>query len=217
VLFYMDGIGPRPALFEMAERLAQHGYYVLLPDMFYRVGEYETPDPKQLFSDPELRKAWMTKFLTVATQPNAMRDTEAFLAYLAAQPDVVQPRIGTTGYCMGGAMALSAAGFFPGRVAAAASFHGAYLATDAPTSPHLLAANMKARIYVAGAIEDASFNDDMKAKLDAALTEANVPHTIETYPARHGWVPRDTPVHDPAQAERHWHALFELFDSTLRG
>ena len=146
-----------------------------------------------------------------------MRDTESFLAYLAAQPDVLQPHVGTTGYCMGGAMSLSAAGHFPDRIVAAASFHGGGLATDAPTSPHLFAPKIKAKVYVAAAIEDPSFPDDMKQRLETALAEAHVDHTIETYPARHGWVPRDTPTHDPSQANRHWHALFQLFGSTLRG
>ena len=86
------------------------------------------------------------------------------------------------------AAALTAAGTYPDQVVAAASFHGGRLATDAPDSPHRLASKMKARVYVAGAIEDASFPDDMKARLDDALTSGGVRHTIETYPAKHGWV-----------------------------
>ena len=75
----------------------------------------------------------------------------------------------------------------------------------------------KARIYVAGAIEDPSFPDDMKARLEAALTDAGVTHTVETYAgARHGWVPSDTPVHDPKAAERHYETLFALLDATLK-
>jgi carboxymethylenebutenolidase len=117
---------------------------------------------------------------------------------------------------MGGAISLAAAGFYPERVAAAASFHGSYLASDAPTSPHLLAPKMKAAVYVAGAMEDASFTDAMKQRLADALAAAGVDHTVETYPARHGWVPRDTPVHDPVQAARHFDAMLALFDRTLR-
>ncbi|HEY5951994.1 MAG TPA: dienelactone hydrolase family protein [Kofleriaceae bacterium] len=216
VVFYMDGIGPRPALFEMAERIAQHGYFVLLPDMFYRAIPYESPDPKRLFSDPEIRAAWRDKIAASTSRETAMRDTESFLAYLATHKAVSSPRVGTTGYCMGGAFSLSAAGTYPDRVVAAASFHGGNLANDEPASPHLLAPKIKARVYIAAAIEDPSFPDDMKQRLDTALAEAHVDYKIETYPARHGWVPRDTPVHDAAQVERHWQALFELFDSTLR-
>jgi len=88
------------------------------------------------------------------------------------------------------------------------------LATDAPDSPHLLAPRIKSRVYVAGAIEDASFPDEMKARLEEALTTAGVDHTIETYQARHGWVFRDTPVYDAAASERHWQTLLALFDAT---
>lgn len=160
-----------------------------------------------------------------------MSDTGAFLDWLAARPDLrggetgkkigtkTGKKIGTVGYCMGGALSLSAAGTFPDRVGAAASFHGANLATDAPDSPHLLAPKMRgAKIYVAGAIEDASFPDDMKLRLDDALTAAGVDHRVETYAGlRHGWVPSDTPVHDPEGAERHFRALFELFAAANLG
>ena len=112
-------------------------------------------------------------------------------------------------------MSLTAAGTYPDRIVAAASYHGGRLATDAPDSPHRLAPKIKARVYVAGAVEDASFPDDMKARLEDALTSAGVDHRIETYPAKHGWVFRDMPVYDAAAAERHWQTLFSLFDELL--
>ncbi len=215
VLFYMDGVGIRPALFEMAARLADAGYFVLLPDLFYRAGPYEPMDAKTMFADPEKRAVLRSRFMSTATIANVMKDTEGFLAFLDAQPAVRAARIGTTGYCLGGRMSIAAAGHFPDRVAAAASYHGANLADDAPDSPHRLAARMKARIYVAGAIEDPSFPDEQKARLERALTEAGVDHRIETYAAHHGWVPPDTPRHDPAAAERHWETLLDLFAGTL--
>jgi carboxymethylenebutenolidase len=216
VLFFMDGIGIRPALFAMGERIAAHGYFVLLPDLFYRAGPYVSPDPAKLFTDPETLQAWRTKFIATATQANAMSDVEAFLAHLAVQPDVKQPKVGTTGYCMGGGLSLATAGNYPERVAAAASYHGGRLASDQPDSPHLLAPRMKARVYVGGASEDPSFPPEMKERLGEALTKAGVAHTIETYAARHGWVPSDTPVHDPAAAERHYETLFALLDGALK-
>jgi carboxymethylenebutenolidase len=85
-----------------------------------------------------------------------------------------------------------------------------------PDSPHLLAPKIKARVYVAGAIEDQSFPDDMKARLEEALTKAGVDHKIETYPAKHGWVFRDTPVYDSAASERHWQSLLALMDAVLK-
>ncbi|HWZ90925.1 MAG TPA: dienelactone hydrolase family protein [Polyangiaceae bacterium] len=215
VLVFMDGIGIRPAMLELGERLASHGYFVVLPDLYYRSGPYEPMDGHTVFSDPEQRKIVAAKF-ALATQANVMSDTRVFLDYLAAEPQVKPGRIGTTGYCMGGLMSLTAAGTYPDRIAAAASYHGARLATDAPESPHLLAPKMQARVYVAGAIEDASFPDEMKARLEQALTEAGVNHQIETYPAKHGWVFRDTPVYDAAAAERHWQSLLALFDETLK-
>lgn len=218
VIMYMDGPGIRPALFDMGERLANHGYFVLLPDLFYRVGPYEPIDPKAIMADPAKRQAWFTTYVASASRANTREDTAAFLEYLAKQRDVVQPKVGVIGYCMGGGHALTAAGAYNDRIAAAASYHGGRLATDEPDSPHLLAPRMKAKVYVAGAVEDASFTDEMKATLERALTAAGVDHTVETYEgARHGWVPADTIAHDPRGAERHWKTLLALFDGVLKG
>jgi len=216
VLVFMDGIGIRDAMLEVGTRLASHGYFVLLPDLFYRSGPYAPMNAKTVFSDPEQRKVLMEKFFARATLPNLIRDTRAFLDFLATQPDVQPGGVGTTGYCMGGAPSLAAAGTYPDRVAASASYHGSRLATDAPESPHRLAPRMRARVYVAGAMEDSSFPDDMKERLEQALSEAGVDHRIETYPAKHGFVFRDTPAYDPAASERHWSTLIALLDATLK-
>jgi carboxymethylenebutenolidase len=216
VLVYMDGPGIRPAVLELGERLATYGYFVLLPDLFYRAGPYAPMNPHTLFSDPAQRKMLMEKFFARATQALIMSDTRFFLDYLAAQPDVKPGKIGTTGYCMGGLMSLTAAGTYPDRILATAAYHGGRLATDSPESPHLLAPKMKSRVYIGGAIEDATFTDEMKERLEEALTHAGVDHKIETYPAKHGWVLRDMPVYDAAAAERHWQTLIALFDATLK-
>lgn len=216
VLFFMDGIGIRPALFDMGERLASHGYLVLLPDLFYRSGPYTAPDPAKLFADQAVRDAWFTRMRSAIDHERAMRDSVAYLDTLAAVPDVATERFGVVGYCMSGGMALAAAGLFPDRIAAAASYHGGRLATDDPTSPHLLAPKIKARVYVGVATDDASCPPEMTARLEEALTAAGVDHTVETYAARHGWAPADTPAHDEAAAERHWTTMLSLFDSTLK-
>jgi carboxymethylenebutenolidase len=216
VLVYMDGIGIRPAMLEIGERLASYGFFVLLPDLFYRSGPYDPMDPAEVFGNPDKRKILMEKFFALATPAKIMADTRAFLDYLASQSDVKPGGIGTTGYCMGGLMSLSAAGTYPDRIAATASYHGGRLATDAPDSPHLLAPKIKSRVYIAGATEDQSFTDEMKATLEDALTRAGVHHKIETYPAKHGWVFRDTPVYDAAACERHWQTMTELFGATLK-
>jgi carboxymethylenebutenolidase len=212
----MDGLGIRPAMLEVGERLSKNGYFALMPDLFYRSGRYEPMDPHTVFTDPEKRKVLMEKFFSKATPANIMSDTKYFLDYMAAEADVKKGGIGTTGYCMGGRMSLTAAGTYPDAIVAAASYHGGRLATDEPDSPHALAPKMKARVYVAGAIEDQSFSDEMKAKLEDALTKAGVDHKVETYPAKHGWVLSDTPVYDAAQAERHWKTLLALLDAKLK-
>ena len=118
---------------------------------------------------------------------------------------------------MGGGIALRAAGTFPDRIAASASFHGGNLATEADDSIHRLAPRMKARILVAGADEDRSFDAEQCARLDAALKAAGLDAEVSIWKGlKHGWVPSDMPVHDPAGAERHWIALIELFDSVLK-
>jgi carboxymethylenebutenolidase len=166
--------------------------------------------------DAAQRQILSEKFSSVATPANIRSDTRVFLDHLAAQSEVRPGGIGTTGYCMGGFMSLTAAGTFPERILATASYHAGRLATDAPESPHLLAAKMRSRVYIAGAIEDASFADEMKERLEQALTRAGVDHRMETYPARHGWVPRDTPMHDAAATERHWQTLIALLDGKLK-
>jgi carboxymethylenebutenolidase len=212
VILYMDGLGMRPALLPIAERVTAAGYHVLMPDLFYRAGAYEPPDPRQIFSDEKLRTEWFKKIATTTNAAAVMRDTRAFIDYF----DLKDSKIGVFGYCMGGRMALTAAGSYPEHIAACAAFHPGNLANDAPDSPHLLADRIRARVYVAAASEDSSFPEEQKQRLADALTRAKVDHRIETYPARHGWVPSDTPVHHPGEAERAFQNLFALFGETLR-
>lgn len=216
VVAFMDAVGMRPAMIEIGERLSRAGYVVLLPDLFYRSGPYAPMNAKTVFADPVQREELMSRFVSKATTAGVMRDTRAFLDRLAARADVAPKRFGVTGYCMGGRFSLCAAGHFPDRIAAAASYHGGNLASDAPDSPHLLAPKIKARLYVAGATDDRNFPAEQKARLEKALTDAGVDHVVETYPARHGWVPSDTPAHDAAAAERHWTTLVALLDGTLK-
>lgn len=213
VLLFMDGLGIRPALFEIAERLAGGGYYVMMPDLYYRSG-FTAREGAKLFSDDVIRADWSARVLPTVSNAKIMSDIPAFLSQLDATRAVRRGIIGVTGYCLGGRLSLASAGHFPERIVAAASYHGGQLATDAPDSPHLLAPAMKAHVYVAGAIEDPGFDDAQKQRLENALTAANVVHVVETYNARHGWVPSDTPVHDVAATERHWQTLFALLKST---
>jgi len=211
---YMDGIGMRPALWTIADRIAQQGYFVLLPNLFYRVG-YNAEYGVSVFSDPEKRTDLMTRIIPSASAANVMRDTDVLLEYMQGLKDVRAEKIGITGYCMGGRLAMYAAGHYGDRVAAAAAYHPGGLATDLPESPHRLATGMKATIYVGAAMDDRSFDAAQQARFDEALTDAGVTHTIEQYPARHGFVPPDTPTYDSAAAKRHDETLFALFAKTL--
>jgi len=215
-IFYMDGLGIRPTLFAMAQRLADAGYVVLLPDLFYRAGPYAPLVPKQVFASGDVMGAIGHLFRTTDNR-KAAEDTAAFLSFLDKRKDVKGRKVGTTGYCMGGGMSLSAAGTYPDRVVAAASFHGGGLATDSEISPHLLAPKMKARVYVAGADKDAFYPPEMHERLKQALSDAGVDHRAEIYPgALHGWTMADFPVYDEAAAERHWNELLALFSAKLK-
>jgi carboxymethylenebutenolidase len=217
VIMFMDGPGIRPALFDMADRLAAAGYYVLLPDLFWRLGPYEPFDLKALFGSEEGLKAFRAQVMSATDPKRAMADTGAFLAWLDQQPRADARKIGVTGYCMGGSFVMHAAGTYPDRIAAAAAFHPSMLATDREDSPHRLAAKIRARVLVAGADEDRSFDEAQKDRLAAALEDAGVDAEVAIWKGlKHGWAPADMPVHDAAGAERHWQALLELFDETLK-
>jgi carboxymethylenebutenolidase len=214
-IFFMDGLGIRPTLFDMGQRLADAGYVVLLPDLYYRAGAYEPLDPKAVFASNDVRGAIGHLYSTTGNR-KAAQDTEAFLALIDSRKDVAGKKTGTTGYCMGGGISLTVAGTYPDRIAAAASFHGGGLAGDSEESPHLLAPKMKARVYVAGADQDGSYPPEMAEKLDTALTDAKVDHRCEIYEgALHGWTMADFPIYNEPAAERHWTELLALFKATL--
>jgi carboxymethylenebutenolidase len=198
----------------MGQRLADHGYLVLLPDLYYRMGSYPPKNPAQVFADSKLREE-LSKQVGTLNRDRKTSDTSAFLEFLSSRPEVKGDRLGAFGYCMGGNFSLTAAGAFPDRFAAVASFHGGNLAVEQPESPHHFVKNISGRVYVAGAIEDASFPDEQKQRLEKALTDAGVDHLIETYLARHGFAVPDLPTFDLIAAERHWESLFKLFDETL--
>jgi len=215
-IFYMDGLAIRPTLFAMAQRLANAGYLVLLPDLYYRYGPYEPLDPKPIFASGSVREALGPMLATTGKGP-ASRDTAAFLDWFDSRADFAGGKLGVTGYCMGGGIALAVAAAYPDRIGAAASFHGGGLATDDADSPHLLAPKITARVYVGGAVDDASYPPEQAERLEAALTAAGVDHRCEFYEgALHGWTMTDFPIYQEAGAERHWRELVALFDGSLR-
>jgi carboxymethylenebutenolidase len=214
VILYMDAFGPRPALDTMAERLAGEGYLVLVPDLFYRFGDYGPFDAKTAFSEEPTRRV-LRDMIDGTSQDMTRRDTAAFLAALTEAG--ATGRIGAVGYCMGGSRAIHAAAAYPDRIAAAASFHGGRLASDAPGSPHRHVSTIKGRVYVGSAGVDGSFPPEQSGLLAEALRRAEIDHIIENYVGMaHGWAVSDHSVYDERGAERHWKRLLTVFDETLR-
>jgi len=214
VIMFPDAGGVRPTFQAMAQRLADLGYAVLLPDTYYRAGPREPFDMHEVFRDREARQR-MTALASTTTKDMVASDTGSILEVLAELPEVAGLAVGTTGYCMGGGQALTAAARFPQRVVAAASFHGGYLATTAPDSPHLFATRIAAKVYVASAADDQHFDDVQIERLAVALADAGVDHTMETYEAGHGFAVPDNPTFDEGASERHWQAMAELYAATL--
>ena len=216
VIVYMDGLGIRPAIVDVARRLAKNRYLALLPDLFYRSGEYEIPSPKEAFASGNLKKI-VGPLMAATGCSKAADDTRYLLEYLDTRSDVKGTGVGTVGFCMGGGMALTAAGTWPERVAAAASYHGGGIASDAPNSPHLLAPKMKAEVYVAGADKDELYPLEMAERMKKALTNAGVRHCCEIYEgALHGWMKPDFPIYNEKAAERGWREIIALLDRNLR-
>jgi carboxymethylenebutenolidase len=212
---FPDAGGMRDTMRQMGERLSGLGYVVLVPDFYYRHGPYEPFDMGTVFEDKE-SMGRMMGMMGSYTADMAVSDARAFVDYLYSLPDKKSGGVGTTGYCMGGRLSLITAANLGGRIAASASFHGGNIAKeDDPNSPHHKASAIKATVYVAGAIEDQSFTDEQKGLLEKVLTDAGVDHTIETYPAHHGFAVPDNPTYDETAAERHWHATEDLFTSVL--
>jgi carboxymethylenebutenolidase len=214
VIMYPDAGGARPTFRDMGDQLASLGYVVLVPDVYYRTPDWAPFSMATVFDD-EAERTRLFSLMKSLTPEMSISDAGAFLDFLASRPEVKPGGVGTTGYCMGGRISLTVAGHHD-RVTAAASFHGGNLAPENdPNSPHLLAGNVKATVYVAGAEKDASFPEEQKERLQAAYDGAGVTNTIETYPAFHGFAVPDNPTFDETAAERHWKAMEQLYGSVL--
>jgi len=212
VMLMMDAPGIREELRMMARRLATVGYYVLLPNLYYRAGVMEIGP----LGDTSVRERMM-ELMNSLTIALIMDDTDALMSRIHTDPAADGRRVGAVGYCMGGGMAMRTAAAEPANVAAAASFHGSQLASDAPDSPHLLAPKIKAQLYFGFAIEDRSMPPEAVEKLKAALDTAGVNYEAEVYAgARHGWCVKDHTVYHEHQAEHAWHHLVEFFKATLQ-
>jgi carboxymethylenebutenolidase len=222
VLIWTDAFGLRPSMREMGKRLAAEGYSVLVPNPFYRVVKNPFPDASVV--DFGKDRAKITGFMTSVTAAgNAEKDAVAYIAFLDAQKQVNKSKkIGTQGYCMGGPLVVRTAATVPDRVGAGGSFHGGGLVTKEPSSPHLLAPKIKARMYFGIAASDDKNQPDAKDKLKEAFAAANVPAEIEVYAETlHGWCVPDMPqtngmpTYNKPDAERAWGKLLALYKAGL--
>jgi carboxymethylenebutenolidase len=211
----MDAYGLRPRIEEMADRIAERGYAVLAPNVFYRAGRAPVlPFPDMTSEDARGEFFKDVRPLMAELTPERLAADGA--AYLDELAKVAEEPVAITGYCMGARLGWRIAAAHPERVAALAGFHGGGLATDDPESPHRSAGALRAEAYFGHADQDPSNTAEQIAALDAALEDAGVTHRAEVYPgARHGYTMADTPAYDEQAAERHFAALFELLDRTL--
>jgi len=213
IIHLTDIGGIRRASKDMAARQASAGYVVLLPNIFYRTHKPPIFTEPIKWGDESFVKR--VNELRQALPPDAQdRDVAAYVDFLANQPSVKGNAFGVVGYCFAGAMVLRTAAR-PDQIAAAASFHGGGLYTDAPTSPHTLLPRVKARLYFGHAIEDRSMPKEAIEKFDRALAAWGGRYESEVYPAHHGWTVPDNPSYDETQAERAFRKLTQLFAQTL--
>lgn len=219
VVFWPDAFGLRPAIREMAKRLAAGGYSVLAPNPFYRVAKATGASASEFdFSNPEHRAKLQPLMGSVTAPGHAERDAAAYIQFLDSRKEVDKSRkIGAQGYCMGGGLALRTAAAVPDRVGAAASFHGGGLVTDKPDSPHLLAPKTKARVYFGVASNDDQKQPEAKDALKAAFGDCG---EVEVYAGLHGWCIPDMPAHNGPiykhdDAEHAWSKLLALYKAAL--
>lgn len=215
VVVYMDAFGIRPALASMADRLAAAGYAVVIPNLYYRHGAFAPFNAKEVAAGGAERDRFRGMIASIS-DTMVMRDTARVLDAFATHPAVEQGPMAAVGYCMGGGFALSAAGTFPDRVVAAASFHGGSLATAKPDSPHLLATKIRASVYVGVAGIDPTFDADQRQRLQQALDDAGVRYVLEVYEgAGHGFAVTHHLAYERDASERHWSTLLDLLRRTL--
>src|SRR5277367_1852237 len=223
VLIWTDAFGLRPSMRGIGRRIAADGYSVLVPNPFYRVAKAPFTDASTFnFQNADDMVKLKPLMASVNAPGNAEKDAAAYVAFLDAQKEVNKAKkIGTQGYCMGGALVMRTAALLPDRIGAGASFHGGGLVTDKPDSPHLLAPRITARMYFGIASNDDSRQADAKDKLKEAFAGAKVSAEIEVYSAQHGWCVPDMPVRDgvpiynKAEAERAWAKLVALYKAAL--
>ena len=214
VLFFMDAPAIREELRDMARRIATAGYYVMLPNLYYRSGVMELGDLPKL---PEAEsRARMFELMGSLSIPLVMDDGDALLEFADRDPAASKGKIATVGYCMSGQYAISFAARYPNRVGAAASIYGVQLVTDKADSPHLAAQKAKAELYFACAETDHWAPLEMVQALDQSMKANNINAEVELYKGvEHGFAFPQRAAYDKPAAERHWERLFALWRRRL--
>jgi carboxymethylenebutenolidase len=216
VLVYTDVFGVRPVLEEMARELAEHGYYVLVPNLYYRHGPAPVIELPEHIGE-EIRPAVVAQLMPLVeahTTERVLRDADAYLRFLTTQPEVSAGAVAVIGYCIGAALAMRTAAAHPGQVAAVAGFHPGFLVTGAPDSPHRLVPKLTAQVHLG--LSENDMRSEAISELNQALDAAGVGYTCEIYPGTiHGFTMSDTDAFNPSALQRHWDRLLPLLDRTL--
>lgn len=211
VLYLMDGPGIRPALTEMASRLATAGYFVMLPYLFYRGGPFREFDR----SDEDMHAMW--ELIPTVTPAGIVGDAAALLAHAESDRAADATRFGAVGFCMSGGLTLAVAKAFPGRAAAVASIHGGWLVRETPDSPHLGLDDATAEVYLGWSDGDGTAPESDRPIVTAALDAAGLTWTMDTYSdAQHGYAPPGGPRYDRRASEQHWERVHDLMFRQLR-
>jgi carboxymethylenebutenolidase len=215
VILYMDAPGVREELRDMARRLGTAGYYVMLPNLYYR-SLVEELGPFIGEAGVSVREKFMS-LMTTLSIPMVMADTDALMAFVDDDPAASKGDVGAVGYCMSGRYAVSAAVRHPARVTAAASIYGVRLIVDEPDSPHRTLIGSSARVYIAWAEIDHYAPIEQLAPLRDALTQGGVNAEVELFAGvEHGFAFPGRPAFNKPAAERHWERLFSVFDPLRR-
>jgi len=215
VILYMDAPGTREELRNHARRIARHGFFCILPDMYYRLGTVQFDLPRR----DDAMSAVIRAAMHSINNALVTEDTAGILSWLDANDRVKPGPVGCIGHCMSGQYVTTLSAKYPHRIACAASLYGVGIVTDKPDSPHLLVGDIKGEMYYAFAEIDASVPDHVIPALRDALAKTDVRHTIKVFPgAHHGFqfAERPSPSYNSAASEAAWAEIFAMLDRHLR-
>ena len=213
IIFYMDAPGIREELRNMARRIAKHGYFCLLPDMYYRLGTIRLDIPRR---DDAMAAVFLAAMRSLSNA-GVVDDTGALLAFFDAQDKVKPGPVGCVGHCMSGQYITTVAARFPHRMAAAASLYGVGIVTDQEDSPHLLLDRIRGELYYAFAETDHAVPPHIPGELQALLAKTAVRHELKVFPGtQHGFCFPERPVYDTVAAEETWEKIFAMWDRNLK-